>query len=360
MLENFLETTYYHNTVKDYLIAFGGILLCLLLVKAFKNTILKKIRERTKRTTTQVDDFIVTAIDNFGIPALYITIFYFGIKYLTLSDRMHNIFDIAITVAITYLVIRFVSTIVILLLKSYVRGQENGEVKVKQIGGLILIINISIWIVGLLFLFDNMGYDVTAVIAGLGIGGIAIALAAQNILGDLFNYFVIFFDRPFEVGDFLIIDDKMGVVENIGIKTTRIKSLSGEQLVFANSDLTTSRIHNYKQMQRRRVLFQIGVTYQTSPEMLKKIPSLLQAIVEEQEPVQFDRAHFTSFGASSLDFEVVYYVLNSDYNTYMDIQQAINYKIFEVFEELKLDIAYPTRTIFVVNEQEEQVPEERG
>lgn len=351
-MNEFLEKTWYHNTVQDYLIALGGILIGIILVKAFKRTILRRIKKGSETTKTQIDDFVVTAVENFGIPAVYITIFYFGIRYLTLSETVNDIFAIAITVAVTYLVIRFVSTIVILMLKGYVSRQENGDIKVKQIGGLILIINVSIWLIGLLFFFDNMGYDVTAVIAGLGIGGIAIALAAQNILGDLFNYFVIFFDRPFEVGDFITIDDKLGVVENIGIKTTRVKSLSGEQLIFSNSDLTSSRIHNYKQMQRRRIVFKIGVTYQTTHKTLKLIPDLLKSFVEEQDPVQFDRAHFASYGDSSLNFEVVYYVLEADFNKYMDIQQAINFRILEEFERLGVDIAYPTRTLLV-----EHVPE---
>ncbi|PTB89645.1 mechanosensitive ion channel protein MscS, partial [Marivirga lumbricoides] len=187
--------------------------------------------------TTNIDDFIVDSIEKFGIPAIYVFIVYGVIVSLTLTEKVENILSVAITVVITYLLIRFFSASIIRMLRSYVGGQENGEEKLKQIGGLIIIIHAIIWMVGLLFFFDNLGYDVTAVLAGLGIGGIAIALAAQNILGDLFNYFVIFFDRPFEVGDFLIIDDRLGSVEYIGVKTTRIRSLSGEQLIFSNSDL---------------------------------------------------------------------------------------------------------------------------
>jgi small-conductance mechanosensitive channel len=258
-------------------------------------------------------------------------------------------------VAITILIIRFISALIRVLLQTYVRKQTDAQEKVKQIGGLMLIINMVIWVVGIVFLFDNMGYDVTAVVAGLGIGGIAVALAAQNILGDLFNYFVIFLDRPFEVGDFIIVDDKLGVVENIGIKTTRIKSLSGEQLVFSNSDLTNSRIHNYKRMQRRRVVFKIGVIYQTSYEQIKAIPALLKSIVLEQQLVEFDRAHFASYGDFSLNFEVVYYVLSSDYNIHMEIQQAIYLRIFEEFQKMGVEFAYPTQTLFVANENTEAV-----
>ena len=225
--------------------------------------------------------------------------------------------------------------------------EDDTDAKLRQIKGIMVIIRIVVWILGLVFLLDNFGYDVTTFVTGLGIGGIAVALAAQNILGDLFNYFVIFFDRPFEVGDFIIIDDKRGTVEAIGIKTSRIRSLTGEELVFANSDLSNSRIHNYKRMARRRVLFTLGVTYQTSLENLRIIPEIIQNIINSQENTEFDRAHFSKYGDFSLDIEIVYYVLSTEYNIYMDIQQSINLKIFEEFARRGIEFAYPTQTVFV-------------
>jgi small-conductance mechanosensitive channel len=354
-MNEILERTFLQNTVQDYLIALGIIVLGALLIRSFRRVVLVRIRKWADKTQTAFDNYVVESIERFGIPALYVTLFYISISYLHLSPRVSNILRIATTVAITILIIRFISALIRVLLQSYVRKQTDAEEKVKQIGGLMLIINMVIWAIGVIFLFDNMGYDVTAIVAGLGIGGIAVALAAQNILGDLFNYFVIFLDRPFEVGDFIIIDDKLGVVENIGIKTTRVKSLSGEQLVFSNSDLTNSRIHNYKRMQRRRVVFKIGMIYQTSYEQIKAIPAVLKSIVLEQQLVEFDRAHFASYGDFSLDFEVVYYVLSSDYNIYMDIQQAIYLRIFEEFSRMGVEFAYPTQTLFVANENTEAV-----
>lgn len=355
-INKILERTYFQNSVQNYLIALGIIVVGLLLIKIFKRFILIKIRKLAEHTETSIDDYVIQSIERFGIPALTISVFYFAISYLTLSARIERVLHVATTVAITFFVIRFVSSTILLLLESYVKTQSHGEgeEKVKQLGGVMLIINIIIWVIGFLFLIDNLGYDVTTMIAGLGIGGIAVALAAQNILGDLFNYFVIFFDRPFEIGDFIIIDDKMGVVEYIGIKTTRVKSLSGEQLIFSNSDLTSSRIHNYKRMQRRRVVFKLGVIYQTSYEQVKSIPTVLKSIVQEQDMVEFDRAHFASYGDFSLNFEVVYYVLSSDYNIYMDTQQAINFRIFEEFQKMGVEFAFPTRTIFVANQELEK------
>ncbi|MDF9800332.1 small-conductance mechanosensitive channel [Catalinimonas alkaloidigena] len=346
-MQEFLERTYYDNTVKDYLIVAGLIILGIILVRIINHVIDNRLKKLTQQTDNVIDDYLIESIDRFGVPVLHFIVIYLSIKTLHLSDQVADILRVATLVFVVFFAVRFISTTLLMLLRTYVRKQENGEEKVKQLGGVMLIINIFIWIGGILVLLDNMGIDVTAMIAGLGIGGIAIALAAQNILGDLFNYFVIFFDRPFEIGDFIIIDNKMGVVEYIGIKTTRVKSLSGEQLVFSNSDLTSSRIHNYKRMERRRIVFKVNVIYQTTLEQVKKIPSVLKAAVESQELTQFDRAHFQAYGESSLDFEVVYYILSADYNQYMDVQQEINLRIFEEFQNMGVEFAYPTRTLFV-------------
>ncbi|MEQ9439144.1 MAG: mechanosensitive ion channel family protein [Cyclobacteriaceae bacterium] len=353
MLE-ILEKTIEQNTLHDYLVALGIIALGIVLIRIFRYIVNKRLKKLAAATETSVDDYVVESINRFGIPILYFVAVYIGIKSLTFPEEANDTLRIATLVFITFFAIRFVSTTVLLLLRSYVRRQENGEEKVKQLGGVMLIFNIIIWGIGILLLLDNIGYDVTAMIAGLGIGGIAIALAAQNILGDLFNYFVIFFDRPFEVGDFIIVDDKLGTVEYIGIKTTRVKSLSGEQLVFSNSDLTGSRIHNYKRMQRRRIVFGVSVIYQTPLEQVKEIPSILRNAVETQELAQFDRAHFKAYGDSSLDFEVVYIVQTADFNQYMDVQQAINLIIFEEFEKEGIEFAYPTRTLYMAGQTEEQ------
>jgi small-conductance mechanosensitive channel len=202
-------------------------------------------------------------------------------------------------------------------------------------------------LLALVFLLDNLGIKISAVVAGLGIGGVAVALAAQAVLADLFSYFVIFFDKPFEIGDFIIVGDKMGSVEYIGIKTTRLRALGGEQLVFSNHDLTNSRVHNYKKMDKRRIVFKVGVVYQTSAEQLKRIPGMIKEIIVAQQDATFDRGHFAAFGDSSLDFEFVYYVAGSDYTKYMDVQQAINLAIFETFEREHIDMAYPTQTLYI-------------
>ncbi len=222
---------------------------------------------------------------------------------------------------------------------------DAAAVTTMQAGGFIA--RLVLYAIILLVALENFGIDVTALVAGLGIGGIAIALALQNILGDLFASLTIVLDKPFVVGDFLILDDYVGTVEQIGLKSTRIRSLSGEQIIFSNGDLLDSRIRNYKRMFERRIVFSFGVIYQTPIEMLERIPVIVRDIIQSLDDTRFDRAHFKEFGDSSLNFEVVYFVLLPDYNVYMDRQQAINLALFAQFEKLGVDFAYPTRTIYV-------------
>jgi MscS family membrane protein len=208
-----------------------------------------------------------------------------------------------------------------------------------------LLARVAVWSLALMLILNNLGFDVTALVAGLGIGGVAIALAAQNILGDLFASLAIVLDRPFVVGDFIVFGDYLGTVERIGIKTTRIRSLSGEELVCSNTDLLATRIRNYKRMAERRVVFSIGVTYDTTAEQLARLPALLREIVEAQPEVRFDRAHFQKYGDFALIFEIVYWMLDPDFNRFMDTQQAINLAIYRQAQAEGIAFAFPTQTI---------------
>ena len=224
---------------------------------------------------------------------------------------------------------------------------EEDKAAAGSIGIIRFVLRVLIWAMVLLLTLENLGVDITALVAGLGIGGIAVALAVQNVLGDLLASLSIALDQPFVLGDFVIMDDYMGTVEYIGIKSTRLRSLTGEQIVVSNADLLSSRLRNYGRMQQRRIVFTLGVTYETPRAKLKKIPDLLRKAVESQAEVRFDRAHFAKYGDFSLDFEVVYYVLSADYNAYMDVQQAINFRIHEEFEALGVEFAYPTQTLWL-------------
>lgn len=353
-MQDFLNRTFYGNTGYAYAIALGTFVLGIIILTIFKKIVLSRLKKWSEKTETTVDDFLVRGIEKSVVPVLYLIIFYFAVKSLTLPGETVNILDKIIIILATFFFIRVITSTLKYSLNSYVKRktpeEADAERRVKQIKGITLILSFVIWSVGFVFLLDNLGFEISAVIAGLGIGGIAIALAAQAILGDLFSYFVIFFDRPFEIGDFIVLGDFVGTIEYIGIKTTRIRSLSGEQVVVSNTDLTNSRIRNFKRMERRRVVFKLGVIYQTTSKQLAEIPEIVKNIIVEQADAVFDRGHFQSYGDFSLNFEFVYYVLSSDYNKYMDIQQSINLKVYEAFEKQGIEFAYPTQTLFLDKE----------
>ena len=351
-MKEFLNQTYFGNTIEAYLVALGIFIGGMILVKIAEKIVLYRLKKWAEKTETTLDDFLIKRVEKSIVPLLYFGVFYVAITSLTLTDKARNIIEIASLVVLTFFIVRFISSIIMFGLTYFIKKQERGEEKAKQLRGMTVLINIFIWAIGLVFLMGNLGFDISAVIAGLGIGGIAIALAAQAILGDLFSYFVIFFDRPFEVGDFITVQDKVGTVEYTGIKTTRLRALTGEQLVFSNTDLTNSRIHNFKKMQERRILFRLGVIYQTSAAQLKEIPNIVREIIEKHNDVRFDRGHFASYGDFSLNFEFVYFVIGSEYVKYMDTQQSINLEIYDEFEKRGIEFAYPTQTLFVNKEGE--------
>lgn len=349
-MKEFLNQTYFGNTIEAYLIALGIFIGGMILVKIAEKIVLFRLKKWAEKTETTLDDFLIKRVEKSIVPLLYFGVFYVAITSLTLTDKTRNIIEIASLVVLTFFIVRFISSIIMFTLTYFIKKQDRGEEKARQLRGMTVLINIFVWVIGIVFLMDNLGFDISAVIAGLGIGGIAIALAAQAILGDLFSYFVIFFDRPFEVGDFINVGDKVGTVEYTGIKTTRLRALTGEQLVFSNTDLTNSRIHNFKKMQERRVLFRLGVVYQTPAAQLEEISKIVRQIIESHKDVRFDRGHFASYGDFSLNFEFVYFVIGSEYVKYMDTQQSINLEIYNEFEKRGIEFAYPTQTLFVNKE----------
>lgn len=236
------------------------------------------------------------------------------------------------------------------LLERFSRGSTAGRSSIASALSLLRnLANVAVWSVVAMVLLANLGIDITALLAGLGIGGIAIGLAAQGIFADLFASLSIVIDRPFVRGDFIVFDNVMGTIEKIGVKSTRIRSLSGEEIVISNAKLLTATIHNYQLLQQRRITFAIAVSYRTSIELVKAIPEIIKDAVAAQPQARFDRAHFKAFGESALEFEVVYFVLDADYNVYMGVQQAINQEILGAFARRGIEFAYPTRTVIVQN-----------
>jgi small-conductance mechanosensitive channel len=223
----------------------------------------------------------------------------------------------------------------------YLRKRGADQTSLRSFQGVLLVIRLVVWSGAVIFFLDNLGFKVSALIAGLGVGGVAVALAAQSIFKDLFSYFFILFDRPFKVGDFIVLDDYMGAIEHMGLKTTRLRSLTGEMLIFPNSQLTDSRLRNYRLMQKRRVEFKINVEYQTSLGQLQDIPKIIAQVITPIKDASLERAHLSTFGDYGLTYQVAYYVLTDDYNKYMDIQQQINFAIIEEFAKRDLHFAYP-------------------
>lgn len=349
-LASIMQQQYFGNSLLAYAVALLTFVGILILVWIFKNIVISILKRAAQKTSNDFDDFLVSLFEKIeGFFYVFIA-FYLAANTLELSSKVGRVLNTLLVAALVYKAIRVAQDIIAFSLeKFYFRSGERDEKSAVSLKSILVVINWILGATGVIFVLDNMGLHISTLVAGLGIGGVAIALAAQAVLGDLFSSFAILIDKPFKIGDFIIIDDYLGAVEHIGIKTTRVRSLSGELLVFSNSDLTNSRIRNYKLMEKRRVVFKFGVIYQTTLEQLKSIPPLIAEIIEKIDRASLDRAHFFSYGDSSLDFEVVYYVQGNDYNLYMDIQQKINLKIFEQFKDRGIEFAYPTRTLYMTN-----------
>ena len=317
------------------------------ILKILQLLILKRLRRIAERTTNRLDDFIIDTIARIVMPSIYFGAFYAGLMSLTLPGPVEQGLRIAGLAVVTLIITRVMLAVLNYVFIHYWQRRGKDVAIEKSLSGILRVLSIIMWALAISLFLDNIGYKISAVITGLGIGGVAVALAAQTVLKDLFSYIAIILDRPFEIGDFIIIGDFMGTVDHIGIKTTRIMSLSGEQLVFSNTDLTNSRVRNYKRMEKRRVVFRLGVTYQTSLAQCQKIPVIIKTIIQGIADTTFDRAHFFSYGDFSLIYEIVYYVAGSDYNKYMDIQQEINFTIKEAFEKEGIEFAYPTQLVYV-------------
>lgn len=334
------------NEGETWFAALGVFVLTLGACWLVKNVLLARLRALAKKTRTDVDDFLIDLVGRVGGGTYFVIALYAAARSLTLPVGVVKLVTVLFVVVVTFKGILLLQDVVLFFLRRAYRAEEDPGAK-EALRNISTAARVLLWGGALVFALDNLGFDIGSVLAGLGIGGVAVALAAQAILGDLFSCFSIYLDKPFKVGDFIIVGDLLGVVEHIGLKTTRVRSLWGEQLVFSNTDLTSSRIRNFGRMTRRRVQFGFGVVYQTPVEKMKRIPGWVKEIVEGIEKTTFDRAHFKGFGASSLDFEVVYYVESSDYNFFMDVQQTINLRLMEKFEAEGVEFAYPTRTLYI-------------
>jgi len=349
-----MKTLHYlieHNSLEQIA---SALLLAMIMLAALlfvRRTVVKRLHAISQRTDTIWDDILADVLTATKLPFMLWLSIMAGLTQIDVPAGISHLPYKAMMVLLTLQAGIWASSAT----QSWVRkrlqaSQDAGDgAAITNFGVIAFIVRFLIWIVTLLLLLDNLGVNITTLIASLGIGGVAVALALQNVLGDLFASLSIAIDKPFVVGDFIVVDDLAGTVKHVGLKTTRIQSLSGEELVFANNDLLKSRIRNFKRMAERRIVFSFGVTYNTPPVALEKLASEVRRIIEIQAGTRFDRAHFKAFGASSLDFEVVYYMLEPDFASYMNTQQAINLALLNYCQREGIQFAFPTQTVHIAS-----------
>lgn len=305
--------------------------------------ILKIIRNVLLKRFLSASEYISEIIKLINSYFCFFISFYISIRFLNINDFIQRALDIILIIWLVLEIMKIANIIINYLVKRSVDGNYSNN---SAINLLATTSKVILWLIAILFTLSNLGINITSFVAGLGIGGIAIAFAVQNILSDLFSSFAIHLDKPFVVGDFINFGSQKGTVKKIGIKTTRLKSLSGEEIVVSNKELTSSIIQNFKKMKKRRIVFSFGIVYGTPTKKIKKVPEIIKRIISNFDLAEVERVHFKNFGSSSLDFEVVFNLDTPDYNNYMDIQEGINIKIMEAFEKEKIEFAYPTQTIY--------------
>jgi small-conductance mechanosensitive channel len=343
-----VNAIYFSNSARAWLTAAAIFVAAWLVLLLVKSLLVNRLGKLAARTDNDFDDAVVDVIGNTRTFFLVAVALIAALRGLvvprSIGGPIHALLELLI---LFQLGLWATGLIAFMVERSLTKRRETadriGVAAVRAIGVTVKVVS---WIIIVLIAIQNVfDKNVTALMTGLGVGGIALALAVQNILGDLLAAVAIVFDRPFDVGDFIIVDDVMGSVEQIGLKTTRLRSLGGEQIVLGNGELLKSRLRNYRRMSERRVVFTMNATYDTAPEVMERIPVMVKAAIEAQSPVRFDRAHFAAFAESSLRIEAVYYVLDPGYNIYMDIQQRINLTLLRQFNDAGIRFALPARTV---------------
>lgn len=335
-------------------IFYAGVLFFLLLgvFWLIRSIVLGRLEMLSQKTETDVDDVIISAVSSirgftYTLIALYLTL-----KLFELPSVLDSVLTGVVLFVVVWQLIETVSCFIDYGARRFLEKDEDGDGVVDPNAAtassmVTLLARIVLWGFGIIFVLSNLGIEVTSLVAGLGIGGVAVAFALQGILSDLFSSFSLYFDKPFRIGDFIVVGSDSGTVEKIGIKTTRIRTLQGEELVVSNAELTSVRVQNFKRMKDRRISFKFGITYETPRKKVEAVIDLVKGIFPPIKNVRFDRVHFIELGDSALIYEVVYFVESSDYTEYMDTQQKINLGLMEVLEKEGIEFAYPTQTLYV-------------
>jgi small-conductance mechanosensitive channel len=337
-----LSTKFYGNTLLEYIIVIAILLFVLTATTLLKRVVGNIASRLLKKTSSRSLSYILTSAEKLS-PILQYIPFYLSVKLLVLPASLEHFISIAGTIIITICCTRLISDIINLISNQHFIGNNNPIL--KNITDFFA--DIIIWIIAILFILSNLGFNINTLLAGIGIGGMAIAFASQALLSDLFNYFTILFDKPFVVGDDVHINGNYGNVQKIGLKGTRLMSNEGEQIIISNTDMTKNVLKNYRIMEKRRKTSVLGIRYDTPAAILKEIPAILKNIVENTTNTEFLRVHFSEFADSSLNFTLVYYVRSKNYTIYMDKVQEINFKILDAFASKKIDFAFPSKSLYI-------------
>lgn len=341
-----LDTKFLGNSLEQLTIALLIFFIAIIFFRIFRNVVLVKIKKLALKAPTKFFNKLVEAFSKAGEGFYDLVALYFTLSSLTLPERLRTILD---ALLLTLIILQIISSSQVLIryFLNKLIDQEDSETEATAANGIMLLINLVLYSLAVLMILSNLGINITSLIASLGIGGIAVALAVQNILADIFSSFSIYFDKPFEIGDTITVNGHTATVERIGIKTTRLRALQGEEIVISNQELTKSNIQNFKKLNKRRVLFSIAVTYNTSLEQCKKIPLIIKEVLEKVDGAELDRATFFEFGDSALRYEIVYYQNTGDFKEYALAREQMNLKIKEEFEKAGIEMAFPTRTLYV-------------
>lgn len=342
---------WYYNSLEAWLTAAITAAVLFFVFTISRRLLVARLSDLTSRSLRRIDDIVTAVVRATRIWVLLVLSILIGADSLTLPAAGDRYLGHLATLVLLWQTALWGGAAIAGWAKHRLDRQTTDaadHASVAMIRAMSVAAHVIVWtlvvITALEYVFD---VHITALVMSLGVGGIAIALAVQNILGDILAALAIVFDKPFDVGDSIGVDTISGTVEHIGLKTTRIRATSGEQIIIGNADLLKSRLRNYRRMSQRRVLFNLDVTYDTPPEVLGKLPALVEQIVSAQKPVRFDRSHVASFGDSAIRLETVYYVLDPDYKLYMDIQQAINLDVLRHFTAEQVKFAFPSRTVYV-------------
>jgi len=353
-LENLGLSDFYARLLISVLVFIGFLILGWIVDHVFEHY----FKRWAAKTKTKLDDEILKNVKK----PIYVLVIFFGLSFFifnlkileTFSPQITNIIN-QIFLLITILLIAYIFTRITNVLFTWYAERQEKKKKTSQNILYVFrgIFNAIVYLIAFFAWMALIKVDLTGLAIGASATAIVIGFALQHVLSDFFSAFSIYFDKPFEIGDFIVVGDYSGTVKKIGMKSTRVQLLQGEELVLSNKELTTASIRNFKKMRRRRISFSFGVTYDTPLKKLKKIPDMIRDIINPdklEEVYKLDRVHFSEFGDFSLKFDIIYYMKSQDYVKYKDTQQEINFRLKEAFEKEGIEMAFPTQTIFLNKE----------